>query len=98
MRRGTEIEIIRLRARHLHPTQKDFRVAGLDGKAAGWLHRPGFHCVRRLVLSSIHLFFGRHIFQDTVIAAIDDEHAAFLIDRNAIREIDLPLCFPSVPK
>ena len=59
-----------VRAQLLRPAEEAAGIAGLDRETAGWLHRPGLHWLRRLVLPTIHLFFGRHIFQDTVIAAI----------------------------
>ncbi len=96
MRCGAEIKIIGLRAGHLHPTQEDFRVTGLDGKAAG-----GMAPLRFLPFAppdpshDSSLLRVGHIFENSVVAAIDDVHTAFLIHRDAVREIDLSLRFPT---
>ena len=87
---GMVVEVVTRGARHIHPGQAHFRVAGL---------RAEFGRCRQLSgdLGFLGLMgFDRGVLHDPAVAAIHHIHKPFAVHGNTIGEVELPLRPPAI--
>ena len=70
---------------------KDETRYGLYGDVARRRRGDGRLGFGLLFLPPVDFLIRRHILQDTIIAAVDDVHASFFVDRDAVWKVQLSL-------